>query len=329
MRRREFISLVGGAVAASLGPHAARAQQGAMPVIGFLDSRSPDVVVSRVNAFRQGLKGAGYVEGENVAIAYRWAENKNERLPELATDLVRRRVAVIVAGGEPAIFAVKAATTTVPALFILAEDPVQLGLVSSLAHPDGNLTGVNFLSGEVTTKRLEFLRQLVPHAARIALLVNPSDAKRTEITLRDAEAAARTLNLQIEAFNASTLDDIDAAFEKSAREKFDGLFVGATPFLSVRLVQMAQLAMFYRLPVVHYERGFTEAGGLVSYGADIPEAYRQAGVYSGRILRGEKPADLPVVQSSKFEFAINTRTARLLGLTVPTQLLATADEVVE
>jgi len=327
MRRREFITLLSGAAAA--WPLAARAQQGTMPLIGFLDTRTPDVVVSRVNAFRQGLKEAGYVEGESVAIAYRWAENKYERLPELVTDLVRRQVAVIVAGGVPAIFAVKAATTTVPALFILAEDPVGLGLVASLAHPGGNLTGINFLSAEVTTKRLEFLRQLVPHAARIALLVNPSDATRTEVTLRDAEAAARTLNLQIEAFNASTVDEIDAAFEKSAHEKFDALFVEATPFLAVRFVQMAQLAMFYRLPVAHYERGFTEAGGLMSYGADISEAYRQAGVYSGRILKGEKPSDLPVVQSSKFEFAINTRAARLLGLTVPTQLLATADEVIE
>jgi len=327
MRRREFITLLSGAAAA--WPLAARAQQGTMPLIGFLDTRTPDVVVSRVNAFRQGLKEAGYVEGESVAIAYRWAENKYERLPELVTDLVRRQVAVIVAVGVPAIFAVKAATTTVPALFILAEDPVGLGLVASLAHPGGNLTGINFLSAEVTTKRLEFLRQLVPHAARIALLVNPSDATRTEVTLRDAEAAARTLNLQIEAFNASTVDEIDAAFEKSAREKFDALFVETTPFLSVRFVQMAQLAMFYRLPVAHYERGFTEAGGLMSYGADISEAFRQAGVYSGRILKGEKPSDLPVVQSSKFEFAINTHAARLLGLTVPTQLLATADEVIE
>jgi len=236
---------------------------------------------------------------------------------------------VILAVGEPATFAAKAATTTIPTLFILAEDPSRLGLVSSVAHPGGNMTGINFLAAEVTTKRLEFLRQLVPHAARIAVLVNPSDAARAEVTLRDAEAAARTMGLQIQVLNADTADEIDTAFEKSAREHLDALFVAATPFSSVHLVQMAQLAAFYRLPTAHYQREFTEAGGLMSYGSDIPEAFRQAGVYGGRILKGEKPAELPVVQSSKFELSINVRTARMLGLTVPTQLLATAEKVID
>jgi putative tryptophan/tyrosine transport system substrate-binding protein len=327
MRRREFLTLLGGA--ATAWPLVASAQQPRVPTFGFLDSRSPDAVVSRLTAFRQGLKEVGYVEGENIAIVYRWAENKNDRLPELAVDLVRRQVAVILAVGEPATFAAKAATTTIPTLFILAEDPGRLGLVSSLAHPGGKMTGINFLAAEVTTKRLEFLRQLVPHATRIAVLVNPSDAARAEVTLRDAEAAARTMGLEIQVLNADTADEIDSAFEKSAREHLDALFVAATPFLSIHLVQMAQLAAFYRLPAAHYQREFTEAGGLMSYGSDIPEAFRQAGVYGGRILKGEKPAELPVVQSSKFELAINVRTARMLGLTVPTQLLATADRVID
>jgi putative tryptophan/tyrosine transport system substrate-binding protein len=327
MRRREFITLLGGA--ATAWPLVARAQQPRVPAIGFLDSRSPDAVVSRLIAFRQGLKEVGYVEGENITIVYRWAENKNDRLPELAVDLVQRQVAVILAVGEPATFAAKVATTTIPTVFILAEDPGRLGLVSSLAHPGGNMTGINFLAAEVTTKRLEFLRQLVPRATRIAVLVNPSDAARAEVTLRDAEAAARTMGLEIQVLNADTADEIDSGFEKSAREHLDALFVAATPFLSIHLVQMAQLAAFYRLPAAHYQREFTEAGGLMSYGSDIPEAFRQAGVYGGRILKGEKPAELPVVQSSKFELAINMRTARMLGLTVPTHLLATADRVID
>ena len=327
MRRRDFIKVVTGSAVA--WPLAARAQQPRVPAIGFLDSRSPEAVVSRLTAFRQGLKEVGYVEGENIAIVYRWAENKNDRLPELAADLVQRQVAVILTVGAPAIFAAKTATTTIPTLFVLAEDPVRLGLVSSLAHPGGNMTGINFLSAEVTTKRLEFLRQLVPHATRIAVLVNPSDATRAEVTVRDAKAAARTMGLEIQVLNADTADEIDEAFEKSARERFDALFMAATPFLSIHLVQMAQLAAFYRLPTAHYERAFTEAGGLMSYGSDIPEAFRQAGVYGGRILKGEKPAELPVVQSSKFELSINLRTVRMLGLTVPTQLLATADRVID
>jgi putative ABC transport system substrate-binding protein len=260
MRRREFIAFVGSAAAA--WPLAARAQQPRVPAIGFLDSRSPDAVVSRLTAFRQGLREVGYVEGENIAIVYRWAENKNDRLPELAADLVQRQVAVILTVGAPATFAAKTATTTIPTLFVLAEDPVRLGLVSSLAHPGGNMTGINFLSAEVTTKRLEFLRQLVPHATRIAVLVNPSDATRAEVTVRDAKAAARTMGLEIQVLNADTADEIDEAFEKSAREHLDALFMTATPFFSIHLIQMAQLAAFYRLPAAHYERAFTEAGGL-------------------------------------------------------------------
>jgi len=242
---------------------------------------------------------------------------------------VRRQVSVIVTGGEPATFAAKAATTTIPTLFVISEDPVRLGLVPSLARPGGNMTGINFLSGEVTARRLQLLRELVPRAARIGVLVNPSDAARTEFTLRDAEPAAHTMGLQIQTLNADTSDEIDGAFERSAHEQLDAIFIAATPFFGARLVQMAQLATFYRLPAAHYERLFAEVGGLISYGSDIPDAYRQAGVYSGRILKAEKPAALPVVQSSKFELVINARTARMLGLSVPAQLLATADKVID
>jgi putative tryptophan/tyrosine transport system substrate-binding protein len=286
-------------------------------------------MVGRLRAFRQGLKEAGYVEGENVAIAYRWAENQFDQLPKLATDLVRRQVAVIVTAGLPSISAAKAATATIPITFVLGEDPVRLDLVSSLARPGGNLTGINFLSAELVAKRLELLRELVPGVTHIAVLLNPAEVSRTESTLRDVEAAARTMGLQIQTLNANTSRELDAAFENIGRERPVGLFVSTTTFLSVRMVQLALLAAFHRLPSSHDSREFAEAGGLMSYGANIAEVYRQNGIHAGRILKGAKPADLPVVQSSKFELVINAHTARMLGLIVPDKLLALADEVIE
>jgi putative tryptophan/tyrosine transport system substrate-binding protein len=327
MTRRKFITLLGGAAAA--WPLAARAQQAAMPVIGLLESRSPDAISDRLRAFRQGLKDTGYVEGENIAIEYRFAENQIDRLPTLAADLVRRQVAVIATAGPSAAFAVKAATATIHSLFAVAEDPVRLDLVASLARPGGNLTGINVFNSELVTKRLELLRELVPRAKRVAVLVDPADEANTKSTLRDAEAAARAMGLRIQVVNATTKREIDAAFEAMAREKADALFVGAFPFLNGRRVQLVQLAAFHRLPATYSQREIAEVGGLMSYGANLNDAYRQLGVYAGRILKGAKPTDLPVVQASKFELVINAETARMLGLTVPDKLLATADEVIE
>jgi putative tryptophan/tyrosine transport system substrate-binding protein len=329
MRRREFITLLGGAAVA--WPLAARAQQPAMPVVGFLDHRSPAALVDRLRAFRQGLKEeAGYVEGENVGIEYRWAENQRDKLAALAAELARRPVTVIVAsGGFPVAFGAKAATTAIPIVFIVGDDPVKLGLVASLARPGGNLTGVNIFSGELAAKRLQLLHDLVPAVNRVAVLVNPANATNAESTLRDVAAAARVIGLQIQAFNASTSREIDAVFAAIARERPDALFVGGDAFLDSRHVQLVHLASHYRLPAAFPGREYAEVGGLLSYGSDIPDAYRQLGVYAGRILKGAKPADLPVVQSSKFELVINHQTARMLGLAVPPSLLATADEVIE
>jgi len=324
--RRQFITLLGGAAA---WPLAARAQQPGMSVIGLLDSRSPDAMSDRLRAFRQGLKDAGYVEGENVAIIYRFAENQMDQLPELAAELVRRQVAVIATTVSTGTFAAKAATTTIPIVFLVGEDPVRLGLVASLARPSGNLTGINLFTAELTAKRLELLRELVPQAARVAVLVNPADGPITEATLRDAEAAARAVGLQIQVLNANTSREIDAAFETMARERPDALFVATSPFFIGRRIQLVQLAAFHRLPATYSLREMAESGGLMSYGPNIADAFRQAGVYAGRILKGAKPADLPVVQSSKFELVINHQTARLLGLTVPDKLLVAADQVIE
>jgi putative tryptophan/tyrosine transport system substrate-binding protein len=324
VRRREFITLLGGAVA---WPLAARAQQPAMPVVGLLDQRSPDALADRLRGFRQGLKDAGFVEGQNAAIEYRWAENQVDRLPELAADLVRRQVAVIVApaGLAPAL-AAKAATKTIPIVFVIADDPVRLGLVASLARPGGNLTGINFLSGELTAKRLELLRELMPSATRVAVLVNPANAENPE---REVEAAARSIGLQIQTLNASTVREINAAFATFVRERPDAVFVGLDPFFNSRRIQLVQLAARYAIPASYPARDFAEAGGLMSYGADIADAWRQAGSYAGRILKGAKAADLPVVQSSKFELVFNVQTATMLGLTVPDKLLVAADEVIE
>ena len=328
MKRREFLCVIGGTVVA--WPLAARAQQPAMPVIGFLDPRSPDGMSGRLSAFRQGLKETGYVEGENVAIEYRWAENQMDRLPALAAELVRRRVAVIATpGGAASAFAAKAATTAIPIVFVVGEDPVRLGLVASLARPVGNLTGINFFSTELTAKRLELLRELVPGAARVAVLVNPANATNTETTLRDVEAAASSIGLQIQVIRARTSGEITAAFASFMRERPDAIFVGVDPFFNSRRVQMVHLSSYHRVPAAYGNRDFAEVGGLMSYAANIADAYRQAGLYAGRILKGAKPADLPVVQSSKFELVINAETARMLGLTVPPSLLAIADEVIE
>jgi putative ABC transport system substrate-binding protein len=327
MKRRKFISLLGGAAVA--WPFAARAQQPAMPVIGFLNSQSPDGFMEPLRGFRQGLKEAGYIEGENVAIEYRWAENQTDRLPALAAELVRRQVAVITTMGSSPALAAKSATTAIPIVFNVGDDPVRVGLVASLARPGGNLTGINFFASELAAKRLELLRDLVPAATRVAVLVNPAEARITEATLRDVKAAARGMGLQIQVLNVSTSREINAAFATLAQERPDALFVGGGPFFTARRVQLAQLAARYAVPAIFPQRQDAEVGGLMSYGASVTDAWRQVGVYTGRILKGAKPADLPVVQASKFELVINAETARMLGLTVPDKLLVAADEVIE
>jgi putative ABC transport system substrate-binding protein len=326
MKRREFLGLVGGAVA---WPGAAHAQQPAMPVIGFLNPASLDTNADRLRAFQRGLKDTGYVGGENVTILYRWAENQIDRLPELAADLVRRRVAVIAIpqGIAPAL-AAKAATTTIPIVFANGDDPVKHGLVASLARPGGNLTGVSFLAVELAAKRLELLREVVPAASRVAMLINPNNPN-AEATLRDAETAARAMGLQISVLNASTSREIVAAFATIVREQCDALFVAGDPFFGNRRVQLVHLATRHAIPATYAAKEIAEVGGLMSYGANIADAWRQVGAYAGRILKGAKPADLPVVQASKFELVINAETARMLGLTVPPQLLSIADEVIE
>jgi ABC-type uncharacterized transport system substrate-binding protein len=301
-----------------------------MPVVGLLDQRSPETLADRLRGFRQGLRDAGFVEGQSVAIEYRWAENQIDRLSELAADLVRRQVAVIVApGGPPSALAAKAATTTIPVVFIVSEDPVRLGLVASLARPGGNVTGINFFSLELTAKRLSLLREPVPAATRVAVLVNPANATNVETALREVGAAARAIGLQIQVLNASTVREINAAFETLAHERPDALFVGIDPFFNSRRTQLVNLAARHTLPASYPARDYAEAGGLMSYGASIVDAWRQVGTYAGRILKGTKPADLPVVQASKFELVINAQTATMLGLDVPPTLLARADEVIE
>src|SRR5262245_1841558 len=328
IRRREFITLLGGAAVA--WPLAANAQPPALPVIGFLNSQSPEGYAEPLRGLRQGLKESGYVEGENLAIEYRWGGNQMERLPELAAELVRRSVALIITtGGPSSALSAKAATPTIPIVFNIGDDPVRVGLVTSFARPGGNLTRVSFLGIELTAKRLELLRELVPRTARVAVLVNPADAHVVQATLRDTEAAGRAMGLQIQVFNADTGREMETAFENMARDHADVLFVAPTPFFVVRRIQVVQRAAFHRIPASYPLRDFADAGGLMSYGASLRDAYRQVGLYAGRILRGAKPQDLPVMQSTKFELVINHPTARMLGLIVPPSLLARADEVIE
>ena len=301
-----------------------------MPVIGFLNPFSPDGQTDRLRGFRQGLADAGYLEGVNLAIEYRWAEGHLARLPMLAAELVHRRVVLIaVTGGPTPAFAAKGATTTIPIIFTVGDDPVRLGLVASLARPGGNVTGINFFANELAAKRLELLRELVPSATRIAVLVNPAEATNTESTLKDVDSAANAMGLQIKKRNASTSREINETFADFARERPDAIFIGPDAFFTARRVQLALLAAFHRLPVIYPLRPYTEAGGLMSYGSDIVDAYRQVGSYAGRILKGATPADLPVVRASKFELVINLQTAKLLDITVPPSLLARADEVIE
>ncbi len=326
MKRRQFIALLAGTAAA--WPLAARAQH-PMPVIGFLDTRSSDGMASRLAAFHKGLKEVGLVEGENVTIVYRWAEDRLDRLPEMASELARQATVIVTTGGPPAAFAAKAATTTVPIVFLVGEDPTRLGLVTSIARPSGNLTGINMLANELEAKRLQLLHQLVPQAQRVAVLVNPNSVINAETTLRDVEPAARTIGLQLQVLKASTAREIEEAFAWSEGQRPDALFVAATAFLNIRRVQLVQLAAFHRLAATYGQREAAEAGGLMSYGPSILEGYRQWGIYAGRVLKGAKPGELPVLQSTKFELVINNTTARMFGLTVPPSLVAIADEVIE
>ncbi len=326
MRRREFITVVGGAVSA--WPLQARAQTSAMPVVGWLSVR-PLEGDENLLGFRKGLAEAGFVEGKNVRIEYRAGDGKVERLPEQAAELVRLNVAVIMAGGPPAAMAAKQATTTLPIVFTSGADPVQIGLVQSMNRPGGNATGLHIQYGELVGKRLSILRELVPSARRIAVLVNPSNPEDSQSTTRIAADAARTLSLETQAFNATTISEIDAVFEALVRWQAGAVFIGADPFLSSRRGQIADLAARHKLPALGYNRDYILVGGLAAYGPNTPDHYAQAGGYVGRILKGEKPADLPVQQPTKFQLVFNLKTAKTLGLTVPSNLLALADEVIE
>jgi putative ABC transport system substrate-binding protein len=326
MRRREFITLLGGAAA---WPLAARAQQPAMPVIGLLSPESADLWAARLGALRQGLGEAGYVEGRNVTIEYRWAESHSERFPALAADLVRRRVTVIAAlASAPLALAVKGLTTTIPIVFVTTVDPVGYGLVASLNQPGGNVTGVTTLSNEVGPKRLELLHELVPKATSIALLVNPG-SPAAETQLRDLQSAAHTLGLQIDVLHASTDPELDAVFAALDRLRPGALLIGNDAFFTGRSEQIAAMSLRHALPAIYQFREFTAAGGLMSYGASFADSYRPAGLYIGRILKGEKPADLPVQQATRIELVINLKTAKSLGLDMPLALLTRADEVIE
>jgi putative ABC transport system substrate-binding protein len=327
MRRRRFLALIAGAAA---WPGAARAQQPALPVVAFLRTGSADANARNVAAFHKGLNETGCVDGQNVTVEYHWLEGQGDRLPALMADLIRRRVAVIAPIGTSRVaLAAKAATTTIPIVFGEGEDPVQLGLVASLARPGGNVTGINYFVDEVATKRLRLLHDLVPKAVHIAVLVNPANTSATQATLRAVEEAAPTIGLQIQVLNASTIGEIDAAFAALERDRSDALFVAPDAFFLERRGQFATWAARDRIPATYATRYTVEAGGLMSYGTDLADAFRQVGIYAGKILKGANPADLPVLQSTKFEFALNLQTARALGIEVPSGLLSIADEVIE
>jgi putative tryptophan/tyrosine transport system substrate-binding protein len=324
IRRREFITLLGGA---ATWPLAAHAQQPAMPVIGFLQPTSRDANADRLRAFHQGLKESGYIEGENIAIEYRFAENQNDRLPALAADLVRRQVAAITAMPAPAALAAKAATSTIPIVFLLANDPVAMGLVASLNRPGGNVTGLANLNNEITSKRLGLLYDLVPGAVRFAALVDRKMAAPESVA--EFSTAAAAFGKPIEVFTAGTPAEIDAAFASLKQKQVGALLVRPSPFFVDRRIQLVMLAAHHGLPAIYHDRQFSEAGGLMSYGTSLADQLRQVGIYTGRVLKGEKPGDLPVLQPTKFELVINLKTAKALGLTVPPSLLAVADEVIE
>jgi len=327
LRRRQFLTLLSGTAAA--WPLAARAEQPTLPIVGYVHADSPQTVLGLLGAFREGLGETGYVEGQNVAIEYRWAENDLSRIPELVADLVRRRVAVIATpGSSAAALAAKAATSTIPIVFSLGLDPVQLGLVASLSRPGGNITGVNSMSNELVAKRLGLLHELLPTATRFAVLVNPKNPT-TESLKKDVEVAAAAIGPQIEFFTASTGVDIDTAFVSLVQRRADALLVHPDNLFINRRIQLTTLAARHAVPAIYPLRPDAEAGGLMSYGTKLADAHRQAGVYTGRILKGAKPADLPVVQPTKFEFVINLQTAKTIGLTVPPTLLARTDEVIE
>jgi len=328
IERRKFLATLGGAAAA--WPLVVHAQQPAMPTVGFLSPVSPEAIRNRLAAFRQGLAEAGYVEGRNVAIEYRWAEGQFNRLPELAADLVRRKVSVIATPGvEIGARAAKAATSTIPVVFGVSEDPVSMGLVASLARPGGNATGINFLSSELLSKRVGVLRELLPGINRLGVLINPGDASRAESVASEVQAAARSMGQEVYTLKADTSDQIDEAFAAFARERVDALFVGPDPFFNSRRVQFALMAVHHMIPAIYGAREYVEAGGLISYGASLVDMFREVGVYTGKILKGVKPEDLPVVQSSKFELLINRQAAKALRLDIPPTLLARVDEVIE
>jgi putative ABC transport system substrate-binding protein len=328
MRRREVITLLGGS--AVFWPLAAHTQQPARPVIGFLHSASPGPYAAYVASFQKGLNEAGYVDGQNVTVEYRWAEGRFDRLSELAAELVGRRVdAIATPGNTSAAVAAKAATATIPIIFGVSDDPVKFGLVASLSHPGGNATGINFLTSELVEKRFGLLRELVPNATRVSVLVNPANTANAETTIKQVKAAGRSLGMQIHVVNATSSGEIDAAFTILERDRPDALFVSPDAVFNGLRVQLAILAMRNRIPSVFSVREYVEAGGLMSYGTDIADMFRQVGVYTGRILKGEKPADLPVIQPTKLELAINLNTAKALGINVPPMLLARADKVIE
>ncbi len=328
MRRREFITLLSGAAVAR--PLAARAQQPAMPVIGYLYAGFPEPSAHLVAAFRKGLSETGYVEGQNVAIEFRWAEGRYDRLPELAADLVRRRVAVIATPGAAAgALAAKAATATIPIVFAIGSDPVQIGLVASLNRPGGNVTGVSEMAWELMNKRLELLHALLPGAMRFAVLVNPTNLGSEVVTIKDMQAAAAAIGLQVEVFYASNNRDIDTAIASLVQKRASALLIGPDVLFANRRLQLVTRTVREAMPAIFPFREDAEAGGLMSYGASLTDRNRQAGMYTGRVLKGEKPADLPVLRATKFEFVINLQTAKVLGLDVPAQLLALADQVIE